>query len=132
MMSRGIGRPVEIVCSRARTVGEVRLQSWSPSGRWARAAKTLAVLWGLAIVSVLVPVAHFLLVPGLLVAGPIVAFRIAHERSMVLGGEGLCPACGKVVSISRCADEWPLTDMCQHCQGFLQIDALQTPNESGA
>ena len=119
---------MEIACSRVRTVGEVRVQRWTFVNRLARAAKTLGVLWGLAIVSVIVPVAHFLLVPGLLVAGCIVAFTVARQRSTVLGGEGTCPACSKLVAISRCGDEWPLTDSCQHCHAFLRVEELRAPD----
>jgi len=123
---------VEIMCSRVRSVGEVRVQSWSLINRLARAAKKLAVMWGLAIVSVLIPVAHFLLVPGFVVAGFVFAFTAARQRSAVLGGEGTCPACGKLFSISKCVDEWPLTDVCEHCQAFLRIEKLQVPSESCA
>lgn len=91
MRSRGVSRPVEIVCSRERTRGEVRVRSWSRLNRLARAAKTLAVFLGLALVSVLIPVAHFLLVPGFLVAGLVAAFTVARQRGTVLGGEGGLP-----------------------------------------
>ena len=131
MMSRGMGRPVEIISSRERTRGEVRILSLAPHGRVARAAKMLALMWALAIVSILVPGVHFILVPGFLVAGPVLAFKVARERSLVLGGEGTCPACGELVPISKGAEEWPQTDVCLHCQAFLRIEELQVPNESG-
>jgi hypothetical protein len=131
MMSRGMGRPVDIVSSRERTRGEVRILSLAPSGRVARAAKMLALMWALAIVSILVPGLHFILVPGFLVAGPVLAFKVARERSVVLGGEGTCPACGQFVQMPRGAEEWPQTDVCLHCQAFLRIEELQVSSDRG-
>jgi hypothetical protein len=128
MMSRGVGRPVEIISSRERTRGEVRILSLPPSGRFARAGKTLALMWGLAIVSILVPGLHFILVPGFLIAGPVLAFTVVRQRSVVLGGEGTCPACGELVPISRGVEEWPQTDVCMRCQAFLRIEEPRAPD----
>jgi hypothetical protein len=52
--------------------------------------------WGLAVVAVFVPFLHFVLVPSLLVAGPIVFFVRMGERVELLGARGTCPMCGHV------------------------------------
>ncbi len=62
--------------------------------RVGRALRTLGACWGLAIVTVLVPVLHFVLVPGLLIAGPLVALQRLRERMTVIGARGDCPGCG--------------------------------------
>ncbi len=62
----------------------------------ARARRTLAALgacWGLALVSVLVPIAHFVLVPGFFVIGIVLAVRRMGEAASVLGAAGPCPRC---------------------------------------
>ena len=62
--------------------------------RLRRAAKAWAGCWGAAIVAVFLPVLHFILVPSLLVGGPLYAMVMMREKVTVLGADGNCPACG--------------------------------------
>jgi len=62
--------------------------------RLKRAAKAWAGCWGAAIVAVFLPVLHFILVPALLVGGPLYAMVMMREKVTVLGADGNCPACG--------------------------------------
>jgi hypothetical protein len=62
--------------------------------RLQRAAKAWAGCWGAAIVAVFLPVLHFILVPALLVGGPLYAMVMMREKVTVLGADGDCPACG--------------------------------------
>jgi hypothetical protein len=123
MMSRGSGRPIVLIADAKRTAGQVRFQHWARSARLGRATKVLAALWGLAVLSVAIPVAHFLLVPAFLIAGPIAAFRRLRQESGILGGEGVCPACGVQMVIEAHADEWPFFDVCQACSTPVRIEA---------
>ena len=62
--------------------------------RLRRAARAWAGCWGAAIAAVFLPVLHFVLVPALLVGGPLYAMVMMRERVTVLGADGDCPACG--------------------------------------
>jgi predicted RNA-binding Zn-ribbon protein involved in translation (DUF1610 family) len=62
--------------------------------RMRRAARAWAGCWGAAVVAVFLPVLHFVLVPSLLVGGPLYAMVMMRERVTVLGADGACPACG--------------------------------------
>ena len=59
-----------------------------------RALDGLARCWGLAVVAVFVPLLHFILVPALVLAGPLVARWRWLERASVLRAHGRCPGCG--------------------------------------
>jgi hypothetical protein len=59
-----------------------------------RAIRALAACWGAAIAAVFVPVLHFVLVPALLLGGPLFAMARWRERVTVMGADGNCPACG--------------------------------------
>jgi len=59
-----------------------------------RAARAWAGCWGAAIAAVFLPVLHFVLVPALLLSGPLAAMARWREKVTVLGAEGACPACG--------------------------------------
>ena len=62
--------------------------------RTRRAVLTWLAGWGLGIVAVFLPVLHFVLVPLLVLGGPILAFNRFGERVSVLAVTGTCPGCG--------------------------------------
>lgn len=80
---------------RADAPASVRLRSWTSGERRIRALRAWAVCWGLAVPAVFLPVLHFVLVPSLLVAGPIAGLLRLREEQTVLGASGACPACGE-------------------------------------
>jgi len=63
------------------------------AARTARAVRTWAIGWGLAVVAVFLPVLHFVLVPLLLVGGPAFALRRLRESATLVCAAGACPAC---------------------------------------
>ena len=73
----------------------------------------LGILWLLAILAVAIPLAHFILVPGFLLAGPVVAvlrYRDTERNEQVTGE---CPVCGKPVTIPLdSSDQLPLWTYC--------------------
>ena len=62
--------------------------------RTQRAVLTWLAAWGLGIVAVFLPVLHFVLVPLLVVGGPLLALHRLGERVTVLDVAGTCPGCG--------------------------------------
>ncbi len=72
----------------------LRVRTWSKPERTGRAVRALLTCWGLAVLAVFLPVLHFVLVPSLLVAGPIAALARLREGASVLEANGACPACG--------------------------------------
>lgn len=65
-----------------------------------RAVRGLLLCWGAAVVSVFIPLAHFLLVPAFLVAGPILAVARLREERTLVGAHGICPGCGQEQSFA--------------------------------
>jgi hypothetical protein len=66
----------------------------SPGQRLARTAAGLGLFWGLALVGLFIPVAHFILVPTFVVAGIAMAVVRAREDKRLLKVRGVCPRCG--------------------------------------
>lgn len=124
MMTRGSGQPIALSAGEKRSLGEVRIEHWETSARLLRAAKRWGALWALAIVSVVVPVAHFILVPGFLIAGPISAFARYRQKSGVVAGEGPCPSCGVSLTIGARADSWPFVEHCPSCHSSVWIEKI--------
>lgn len=102
--------------------GELRIQEWNKRERVMRAMKFGGACWGFAIFSVILPLLHFVLVPGFLIAGPIIAFVVFGQEAVVLGGSGTCPHCKKTMKIVRNAPRFPLSDMCEHCQKSVEVE----------
>jgi hypothetical protein len=124
----GKPRPVTITAAHdKRESGEVYVQTWDAPARTKRAVKWFAILWALAAFSAIFPLVHFVLVPGLLIAGPIAAFLMLQQESVVLGGHGKCPACGASLEIVRGnyfkpSDRWPLNDTCANCREDVLVE----------
>lgn len=130
MGSQTIQVPVKLVSAadeHRHSRGEVTLQEWDAGDRTRRALKTLGFLWAAALGSVLIPLAHFVLVPGLFLAGPIAAYWIYQNERMIVGGSASCPNCGKPFAIARSKVRWPLNDLCAECQMPARIYSLQNP-----
>ena len=106
--------------------GKVIVQRWSRKGRVRRSLKILGFIWILAVLSVFLPIAHFILVPVFFIAGPIVAHFIYKQESAVVGGESLCPNCGKQLPIVSGPNKWPLEDLCSNCQTHVLVEMLNT------
>ncbi|EKD42337.1 MAG: hypothetical protein ACD_73C00199G0003 [uncultured bacterium] len=86
MVSEEINYKVKIIAYDKTSFGKVRVKQFSTSERGKRALKTLAICWAAAIFSVFLPIAHFVLVPGFLIAGIALPFHIYGAKSIVLGG----------------------------------------------
>lgn len=110
--------------SAEKTTGEIRIQEWNAQQRMMRALKVGGACWGFALVSVILPLAHFVLVPGFFIAGPIAAYFLLNQKSMILGGSGICPHCKKHMSIVRSALRFPLSDVCDHCKHGVSIECI--------
>ena len=124
MFTEAVGVQVKIKYDELETRGEVRVKHFSRQERLRRALKFLGILWGLAAVSVLFPLAHYVLVPGFFIAGIVVPLNIYSTHSVILGGQGLCPKCSAPLVIARSGHIWPLTDVCTQCQVNVVVEQM--------
>jgi hypothetical protein len=104
-----------------QSTGRVQVLSWSPPERTRRALKTLGICWGAAIISIMFPVVHFVLVPGFFLGGPIAAFFIWAQESKILGGDCACPSCSSRLQVTKARPRWPISDVCPKCHEAIRI-----------
>ena len=87
-----------------------------------RALMKLGLFWLLALGSLPIIFAHWVLVPGFFIAGPLMAYRtyqVKYTRNRV---QGICPVHKGDVEIKMEArDELPKWTYCPHCNAPLQI-----------
>ena len=95
---------------------QLEIRQWSPRQRLIRALKGLGMCWGAALLAVLLPVLHWVLVPSLLIGGPLFAFMRYHERMTIVAARGPCPACGVELSCALGqASRRSMMVRCDHC-----------------
>ena len=82
----------------------------------------LGLFWLLAVGSLPIIFAHWVLVPGFFLAGPWMAYRtykITHRRDHI---DGDCPTCKATINIKlEAKDELPKWTYCPACNAPLQI-----------
>ncbi len=101
---------------------DVEVVSYDRSARLKRSLTGLGILWGAAALSVLIPVAHFFLVPGLFSAGIVIFFHRLRTDRRPVTGRGTCPHCGTEQELDLLA-RWQLPQnlTCCHCQRTLSL-----------
>ena len=82
------------------TTATIHFVRHDPPARMRRAVLTLLACWALAAVTILVPIAHFVLVPGFFVAGIVLLLKRLREGATVVGVQGVCPYCKEERSFS--------------------------------
>ncbi len=93
-----------------------------PGVRLARALAALGLFWGLALVGLFIPVAHFILVPTFLTAGLVAAVLRAREDRRLVQVRGACPRCGveqEFKAGGRFTSDRRLD--CPHCHNTLRL-----------
>ena len=90
--------------------------------RMKRALLKLGLFWLLAVGSIPIIFAHWVLVPGFFLAGPWMAWHTYQVRQVRNHVTGECPVCKETVEIKLEAnDELPKWSYCPACTAPLQI-----------
>ncbi|NOY71866.1 MAG: hypothetical protein GXP14_05735 [Gammaproteobacteria bacterium] len=95
---------------------------FSSTDRVGRALKILGICWLIAGVTVFIPLAHFVLVPGFFIAGPVMAIMRYKVDKAAEKVAVQCPECGQNVEIQMEAQDWPpLYTYCPECNTSVQL-----------
>jgi len=106
----------------------VHLEFVDSTRRIGRAWGSFGMFLALAIVSVLIPVAHFLLVPGFLIAAFASLAMKLGATTRILSARGTCPDCAVEQDLDL-PGAWrlPRDITCRGCQRRLTLTAAATP-----
>ena len=117
--------PVTIKDNKEQTrPGVINTTHFDQSDSLKRALMKLGLFWLLAIGSIPIIFAHWVLVPGFFIAGPVMAYRAYKVKSLPNNIQGECPVCEKEMDIKlEAKDELPKWTYCPHCNAPLHITA---------
>lgn len=105
-----------------RQAGHLEIECFSTRERMLRALKILMVCWLIAGVTVFIPIAHFFLVPGFLIGGPIAAYMRYKSAELPLGIEGVCPVCVEQIKMSvEASESLPMWKYCPACNASIKV-----------
>ncbi len=120
----GEERRVEVTGYSGRTVATVMVVSYERAQRVRRSLRGVGTWCGAALVSVLIPIAHFVLVPSFFLYGVYTFARRLTADQAALAGRGTCPDCGREQTLDV-TGRWsvPRTTSCRYCQRSLLLTA---------
>ncbi len=79
------------------------------------------VFFVLAMVSVLIPGLHFILVPAFLIATIAAGLSSSRYSMNVIGGQVNCPHCKNPITLFAMPISWPLVFVCQKCASSVRL-----------
>jgi hypothetical protein len=102
----------------------------SLASRARRAALALGVAWLLAFPAIFFPVAHFVLVPGLVVGGVVLAVVRLREDRTLDRLRATCPRCQAALDVMPGGRfRLPRSVQCVHCRNQLTLAPLDPPED---
>ena len=99
--------------------------TYSNAERKTRAIKALLGFWALAVLSIPIIIAHFVLIPGFLIGGVVMSSKRWKTEKEAESVSGVCPACGNAITIKlEKKGDLPQWQYCPSCADSLELDAL--------
>jgi hypothetical protein len=126
--------PVSLIARNYRdlpaTPGTITKVEFDKKERTQNAIKTFGILIALTFCAIFVPIAHFFLVPVLLIASFVIALDKLNEAARSEGGSGECPRCHQPVKIVPSKFSERLTDTCGACHEDVEINVAPSSASS--
>jgi hypothetical protein len=115
-------RPIIIESDDITAEGLLHTQILDEQQRMMRAAKIWAIMWLLMLFSLPLFIIHFVLVPGFLIAGPVMAARRYGVSELPDHISGNCPLCKQEFTLGAASfDRLPIRAPCPACGKILLL-----------
>jgi hypothetical protein len=109
-------RKIVATSNESTTNGTMEVLEFSEQGRVKRAWIMALKCLGATALCVLIPVAHFFLVPlGLIVVTPIMTIYTFRVKTKILSATVDCPACHKPLNVLTSQEQYPFYENCSSC-----------------
>jgi hypothetical protein len=104
------------------TRGSIEVLEFSEQERVKRAWIMALKCLGATALCVLIPVAHFFLVPlGLLVVTPIMTIYTFRMKTKILSASIMCPACNKPLTVLTSEEQYPIYENWSSCHRHITL-----------
>lgn len=105
------------------TDAQLHTTVFDSKARTLRALKRLGLFWLLALASLPIIGAHWILVPGFFIAGPVAAIMAYNTKEMLDKASGVCPECRESIEVKmEPKEELPKWTYCPKCNKSLHIN----------
>jgi hypothetical protein len=121
-MTTTVTRPILVKSGDFEHEGLLHLKTFDARERKIRAAKIWGMMWLGAVLSVPIIIAHFVLVPGFLIAGPVMAMKRYRTAEIPDHASGICPANKEEFQLPlEPSTKLPLWTHCPQCRCSLYL-----------
>lgn len=87
-----------------------------------RIVKTCMLLLAIFVVSLFIPIVHFIVPPMCLVIGISFIVKSARYKQIKILGTGTCPECKNDFPITELTIKFPIKTFCPHCRNQIYIE----------
>lgn len=128
-MTKVVQRPILLKSGDIVSDGILYLQAFDTRERKIRAAKMWGLMWLCAVLSLPIIIAHFVLVPGFLIAGPVMAYKRYRTTEVPDHVSGCCPSGKEDMTLSlEASARLPLWTHCPSCKASLYLFEKEKPH----
>ena len=121
-MTTMVTRPILVKSGDITNEGVLHSQAFDDRERKIRAAKIWGMMWLFAVLSLPIIIAHFVLVPGFLIAGPVMAYNRYRVQEIPDHVSGNCPAGKEEFTLQlESSDHLPMWTHCPTCNASLHL-----------
>lgn len=103
------------------TEGSADLKELASPERTLRASKRAGIFTAIAVVCILIPMLHFVLVPAFLIVAGVAFVRTMAETSVVTKAEGVCPHCKQTAVFTGLIKTTGTKEICPNCRQLLRL-----------
>lgn len=125
MSSRIVQESVRVKSSGGgETAGHLQCEYLDESSRRKKAVQAAAILGGLALVSLFIPIAHFFLVPGFIIAAIWAYLFFSKQSGTLKESQVTCPSCEKTIRVPSGPLNFPIQQACDSCRMLVTIERV--------
>ena len=127
-MTTMVTRPIIMKSGDIVGDGVLHLKAFDAKERKIRAAKIWGLMWLFALLSLPIIIAHFVLVPGFLIAGPVMAYKRYKLTEVPDHVSGTCPTNKEEINLPlEASTRLPMWTHCPKCNASLQLIEKEQP-----
>ena len=96
--------------------GSLTVKEFSSRERTMRGVRAAGTCLGVTLACVLIPAAHFVLVPLGLLLTPVIVWIMVKVRTQILSAQVTCPQCAVALNVLTTQERFPMYETCSQCR----------------